>query len=82
MVVPAFLVDNRAADIENEKEEVQAVLIDFGQAVDPRHPEADTFLKRDLDRVLAFFQRQGIKTTSVEDAMTFVLKDDESLVAE
>ena len=77
MVVPAFLVDNKAANIENEQEEVQAVLIDFGQAVDPRHPEANNLLKRDLDRVLLFFQRQGIKTMSIDDAMAFVLNEDE-----
>ena len=78
MVVPAFLVENRAEDVENEKEEVQAVLIDFGQAVDPRHPEANNLLKRDLNRVILFFKRQGIKTMDIEDAMAFVLDDSES----
>lgn len=47
MVLPAFLVKTRAENVEedNDKDEMQAVLIDFGQAVDIRHPEAQELLE-------------------------------------
>lgn len=66
LVAPAFLVENKAESIENEMEEVQAVLIDFGQAVDVRHPESANLLHRDLDRIESFFQRQGVETLGLE----------------
>jgi serine/threonine-protein kinase RIO1 len=54
------------------RDELQAVLIDFGQAVDTAHPSADSLLQRDLDRVLSFFTKQGVFTVSTEEALAFV----------
>lgn len=74
MVVPAFLVENMALSIENPPStELQAVLIDFGQAVDIRHDDARNLLERDLDRVASFFNRQGVTTKSAVEALKFVV---------
>lgn len=51
---------------------LQVALIDFGQAVDLRHPEAVELLRRDITRVKEFFDRQAITTVSVEAAMVYV----------
>ena len=72
MVVPASFVENRASGVEDSNGELQAVLIDFGQAVDIRHPSAMELLKRDLERVLLFFSRQGVQTMSKDEALAFL----------
>lgn len=77
MVVPAYLVENRHQDIENAQDEVQAVLIDFGQAVDVMHPDAVILLQRDLERIRSFFARQGVKALCAEAALAFVVDDEE-----
>ena len=75
LAVPAFLVQNQlVVDVKNE---VQAVLIDFGQAVDKRHVDAENLLRRDVDRVQAFFARQGVVTMSPEEAYQFIVVPDE-----
>jgi len=76
LVVPVFLVENKASHVENEHEEVQAVLIDFGQTVDVQHPDAEQLLERDLERVDRFFKRNGVDTLAVSEAMAFVKDDD------
>lgn len=76
MVVPVFLVENKASPVENEHEEAQAVLIDFGQTVDVQHPDAEQLLERDLERVDRFFKRNGVDTLAVPEAMAFVKDDD------
>jgi serine/threonine-protein kinase RIO1 len=53
-------------------EDLQAVLIDFGQAVDTRHPEATVLLERDLDRILTFFVLKGIDVPTLEEAVYLV----------
>ena len=40
------------------------VLFDLGSAVDLRHPNAQEFLKRDINNITRFFSKRGI---SVED---------------
>ncbi len=35
--------------------------IDFGQAVDSKHPQADNFLDRDIHNIVTFFRKQGVK---------------------
>mmetsp|Transcript_27925 Transcript_27925/g.41331 ORF Transcript_27925/g.41331 Transcript_27925/m.41331 type:complete len:764 (+) Transcript_27925:61-2352(+) len=57
------------------KDDLQVVLIDFGQAVHRTHPSADVFLHRDLNRVKFFFENQGIRVLSEEDATDFILMD-------
>ncbi|OEU10143.1 RIO kinase, partial [Fragilariopsis cylindrus CCMP1102] len=57
----------------NILEDLQTVLIDFGQSVEVRHPKAEELLRRDLQRVNEFFTKQGVtETMSIEDAMAFV----------
>jgi RIO kinase 1 len=76
MVVPANLVENKDSSIEDEQIEVQAVLIDFGQAVVKQHPEALNLLRRDLEMVRSFFLRQGIQVMDEDQALAFVLQPD------
>jgi len=75
MVVPASFVENRASGVEDSDDELQAVLIDFGQAVDTRHPSAIELLERDLQRVLSFFSRQGVETMSKDEAFASLLDE-------
>jgi serine/threonine-protein kinase RIO1 len=75
LVAPAFQVDNPISSAEDAVNDLQAVLIDFGQSVDLRHPEAMNLLRRDLGRVRAFFSKQGVKTLGLEDAVEFVVDD-------
>jgi RIO kinase 1 len=75
LVAPVFQVDNPISSVEDTTNDLQAVLIDFGQAVDLRHPEAMNLLRRDLDRVRAFFKKQGVKTLDLEEAVEFVVDD-------
>lgn len=74
LVVPASFVENRASGVEDSDDQLQAVLIDFGQAVDTRHPSAIELLERDLERVLSFFSRQGVQTMSKDDALALLFK--------
>lgn len=64
--------DAKADAKNNEDDSLQIALIDFGQAVDLRHPEADQLLRRDLLRVKQFFEKMGITTISLEAAIHFV----------
>lgn len=57
---------------EYDPNALQIALIDFGQAVDTRHPEATELLERDLLRVKQFFDKMGIATLSAEAAMKYV----------
>jgi len=73
LIAPNFQVDHKSNNIESE-DDLQTALIDFGQAVEVRHPKAKELLERDLSRVKEFFSKQGVKTTmSLEDAMKFVI---------
>ena len=80
MVAPAHLVQNRAIGADHD--ELQAVIIDFGQSVDVRHPESIDLLQRDLERVQMFFKRVGVETMAVEEALLFVTEPAEAAVAE
>ena len=75
LVAPAFQCDNVINSVEDSSQDLQAVLIDFAQAVDKRHPDARSLLHRDLSRMRSFFQAQGVKTLSVEESMEFVVDD-------
>ncbi len=75
LIAPNFQVDNKSQNIGSE-DDLQTVLIDFGQAVEVRHPKAKELLKRDLARVKEFFSKQGVKKTMpLEDALNFVIDD-------
>lgn len=60
--------------------DLQVVLIDFGQAVDVRHPEAQSFLERDIARVRSFFTKHGVETLSLQESLLFVVNE-QNLVA-
>jgi len=74
MVVPARFVENNATGVD-DSDELQVALIDFGQAVDTRHPAALELLERDLDHVLSFFSRQGVQTISKDEVMASLLEE-------
>jgi len=75
LIAPNVQVDHKSKTIES-KDDLQAALIDFGQAVEVRHPKAEELLRRDLTRVREFFVKQGVKTTmTIEDALQFVVGD-------
>lgn len=70
---PARLVENRDENLgPSNGDELQCVLIDFGQAVDWRHPSAMELLDRDLAQVRDFFAKKCVKTLSVNMAHEFV----------
>ncbi len=49
------------------------ILFDFGQAVVKAHPNAETFLARDVMNILNFFSENGVETPSYEDVLEFIL---------
>lgn len=74
MVAPSyFVVGPSSTVVKNSGEDLQIVLIDFGQAVDTRHPESTLLLERDLNRVLTFFTMQGIDVPTLDEAMVVVM---------
>jgi RIO kinase 1 len=81
LVAPASLLvetDSARVVIEDasDRQDLQAVLIDFGQAVDTRHPDAVILLQHDLDRVKSFFARQGVETMGSVEALAYVVEED------
>lgn len=88
LVCHARLVENRDEGFGSSNDnELQAVLIDFVQAVDWRHPSAMELLDRDLAQVREFFIKKGVKTLAVSMAHEFVTapepdQDDETTVGE
>ena len=73
LVCPARLVENRDEGFgPDDDDELQAVLIDFGQAVDWRHPTAMQLLERDLTKVREFFIKKGVKTLALNLGIEFV----------
>ena len=77
MVASTTQVQNKVSSSVDDKNfsKHQAVLIDFGQAVDLRHPEAKSLLLRDLTRITNFFSKQGVNTDTLDDALEFVEDD-------
>lgn len=73
LLVPSQFVDRHVPIMLSSSEQLQAVLIDFGQAVDTRHPSALFFLERDLEHILSFFARKGVDTMSKEEALALIL---------
>lgn len=58
--------------------EGQKYWIDFSQAVHFNHPEAEQLLKRDIENVASFFERQGADTDP-QEAYESIISDVESL---
>ena len=76
LVAPSSLVENASSSVadENSGDVLQAVLIDFGQSVDIRHPDAIILLQHDLERVKIFFSKQGVETMGAVEALAFVVE--------
>lgn len=75
LVAPMSQVENPLEKSEEIKDSLQIVLIDFGQAVEIKHPSARDLLRRDLTMVKSFFDKQGITTLSTDETEEFVLKE-------
>jgi len=80
LVCPMMQVENALDKSEEAKDVLQIVLIDFGQAVEIRHPSAHSLLLHDLEHVQIFFKKQGIMTVTLEDCEQFILKEFDATV--
>jgi RIO kinase 1 len=58
----------------SESVEITPVFIDFAQAVDSRHPEAHSYLARDVGQVLTFFEKQGVQVATKEDILRGIVR--------
>ena len=54
--------------------EIIPVLIDFAQAVDVRHPEADNYLARDVRQVSKFFDKVGVSIRDPQNIIDGILE--------
>jgi serine/threonine-protein kinase RIO1 len=78
LVAPSSLVENASSSsAENPDDVLQAVLIDFGQAVDTRHPDAIILLQHDLEQVKIFFSKQGVEVMDAVEALAFVVEGED-----
>lgn len=63
-----------AKQSDEDKNSLTIALIDFGQAVELKHPQALDLLQRDLSRIEHFFrQRCGINVLTSEEALKYVV---------
>ncbi len=51
----------------------ERVLFDFGSAVVTSHPNAENFLRRDVENMVRFFRRRGVVNLSADDIMKEVV---------
>jgi RIO kinase 1 len=49
------------------------VLFDLGSAVDLRHPNAQEFLKRDINNITRFFSKRGIDVNDPEEILEEII---------
>eukprot|EP00816_Leptocylindrus_hargravesii_P011399 CAMPEP_0196804098 /NCGR_PEP_ID=MMETSP1362-20130617/3615_1 /TAXON_ID=163516 /ORGANISM="Leptocylindrus danicus, Strain CCMP1856" /LENGTH=665 /DNA_ID=CAMNT_0042176121 /DNA_START=29 /DNA_END=2023 /DNA_ORIENTATION=- len=64
-----------AASPEDEKKTLTIVLIDFAQAVERKHPRAESFLRRDLQQVSVFFRKRGIRVLDEDVARDYITEN-------
>ena len=76
LVAPSYFVGTHAVAQSRRSNalDLQPVFIDFGQAVDTRHPEAIVLLERDLERVLSFFAQQGVDTPTTLESLALIME--------
>ena len=74
LICPRWQVKQGPLEREEGDEDLQVVLIDFGQAVEITHPAATDYLRRDLSTVTQFFANQAIDTLTVPIAEEFVVE--------
>lgn len=78
LVAPAATLRNRLDALsEEDTDELQVVFIDFGQAVDYKHPGALELLDRDIDRVNKFFETQGVEVMSHQAMINMITKEND-----
>jgi len=75
LVCPMSQVENAMDKSVEAKDDLQVVLIDFGQAVERNHRSALDLLKRDLSLVNAFFAKQDIVTLSADASFEFIVEN-------
>lgn len=75
LVCPMSQVENAMDKSEDAKDNLQIVLIDFGQAVERKHPSAVELLKRDLSQINSFFSKQDIVTLNSDECYDFVVEE-------
>jgi serine/threonine-protein kinase RIO1 len=56
-------------------DELHIVFIDFGQAVDHKHPGALDLLNRDIERVNKFFATQGVEVIADNELMHMITRN-------
>jgi serine/threonine-protein kinase RIO1 len=82
LVAPSYFVGTQATAVgrapmggrSSNAMDLQPVFIDFGQAVDTRHPEAIVLLERDLERILSFFAKQGVDTPTTLESLSLIME--------
>lgn len=79
LVVPRHFIDATVSIDSKAYDADTAVLIDFGQTVDSKHPDAMDLLRSDVQSLRQFFVKQGIRTPSVDDALKFITSGNASL---
>lgn len=75
LIAPAYfwgMNDSTDPNSAKDPDADQAVLIDFGQTVDSKHPDAMQMLKNDIQTIRHFFVKQGLRTQSVDDAVHYI----------
>ena len=84
LLCPADALRNERTAADDEKmpakkvvslatsDELAIAFIDFGQAVDVKHPLSQELLRRDIEKITSFFKRCGSKTIKEETAYKFV----------
>ena len=77
LVCPMGMVENALDKSPSAKEDVQIVLIDFGQAVERNHPSALDLLRRDISHVREFFVKKGIDVMSIHDTEKVIVIEPE-----
>eukprot|EP01083_Nonionella_stella_P234751 826104_1 len=75
LVCPMSQVENAMDKRKEASDDLQIVLIDFGQAVERNHHDAMKYLRRDLSLVRAFFTKQNINTLSNEECEKFIVRE-------
>ena len=70
----ARLVHGDFSEYNIFKTEKGLILFDLGSAVDLNHPNANNFLKRDINNISKFFAKRGLTVANPEDVILKVIK--------
>ena len=70
----ARLVHGDFSEYNIFKTEKGLILFDLGSAVDLKHPNANEFLKRDINNISKFFAKRGLTVDNPDDVLLKVTK--------